>query len=122
MQVFIYMALVAKDKDEEPWFGMGHDALAQLALRRPPGRPGVKAVERAIGPLFDEGAITVVRRAAQRSTGPNTVKYRLHLDAPAENRQKRRNFPRKPGEVSPAEPRRKITHFPRKPALTSPGF
>lgn len=105
MQLLVYMALIAVDKDEEPWFGMGHDALAQLALGREPGRAGVKAVERAIGPLFDEGAITTQRHAAVRSDGPSTVRYRLHLDAPAEPRQKRRtkqgDFPRKPGEVPP---------------------
>lgn len=105
MQMLIYMALVSKDADDQPWFGMGHDALAQLALGREAGRAGVKAVERAIGPLFDEGAITTQRRAAQRSTGPNTVRYRLHLDAPAEPRQQRRNDPRKPGDVTaPAQP------------------
>lgn len=89
MQCLVYMAIISKDSDEAPWYGQGHAALAQHALGRqtPIGRGDVRAVERAIAPPLDVGAITTDRRAAPRGSGPRTVRYRLNLrlSPPAED-------------------------------------
>ncbi|TDD27350.1 hypothetical protein E1287_34605 [Actinomadura sp. KC06] len=87
MQLLIYMALISKDSDDEPWFGQGHGALAEHALGReaPIEEKDIRAVERAVAPLLKEGAIVADRRPAPRSGGSRTVRYRLALprgDAP----------------------------------------
>ncbi|MFD0851096.1 hypothetical protein ACFQ07_02610, partial [Actinomadura adrarensis] len=81
MVVLVYMALVSKDSDAEPWFGQGHEALAEHALGRVPPfeLKDIRAVERAIKSLVDVGAIVVDRRSAPRSGAPRTVRYRLML-------------------------------------------
>jgi hypothetical protein len=81
MQVLVYMALVSKDGDREPWYGQGQEALAEAALgRRPPiQRADVKAVERAVEALAAAGAITTVRKASVRRDGRSTAKYRLNI-------------------------------------------
>lgn len=81
MQCLIYMALVSMDGDDQPWFGMGHEALAELALGRPKPitESDLRAVRRAIEPLLAE-AIEADRRPANRGDGPSTVRYRLNLD------------------------------------------
>lgn len=81
MCLLAYMALVSKDNDARPWFGKGHAALADAALGRPlpHTRGDISAVERAITPLLAVGAIEADRRGSVRSSGPNTVRYRLNL-------------------------------------------
>lgn len=82
MQVLAYMALVSKDNDEYPWYSQGHEALASFALGRPDPitETDLKAVQRALKPLFDAKAITVERRGAMRRDAPSTARYRLELD------------------------------------------
>mgnify|MGYP001337976743 CR=1 FL=1 len=84
MQLLAYMAAVSLDSDPEPWFGMGHEALAIHALgHREPTDAALRAVRRAIAPLRRAGAISVARRSAPRRGGASTVRYRLHLDGSA---------------------------------------
>lgn len=83
MQVLAYMALVSKDADEYPWYSQGHEAIAQFALGRREHEftdSDLKAVQRAIRPLFDAKAITLERRGAMRRGTPSTARYRLELD------------------------------------------
>jgi hypothetical protein len=81
MQLLTYMALVSLDGDDKPWFGQGYEGLAVFALGRPaPTREAdLRAVERAMKPLLDIGAIVTERRAAARRDGPRTARYRLQL-------------------------------------------
>jgi DNA-binding transcriptional ArsR family regulator len=81
MQILVYMALVSIDDDSRPWFGMGHEALAEHALGRPAPitDSDIRAVERAITPLRRAGAIETDRRASVRRDGPSTARYRLVL-------------------------------------------
>jgi len=81
MQLLVYMALVSKDSDHSPWFTKGHAGLAEAALGRPLPleRADIKAVERAIGPLLDVGAIKADRRPAHNRRGSSTGRYRLNL-------------------------------------------
>lgn len=83
LNVLLYMALVSKDSDREPWFSKGHAAIADAALGRrlPHSRADIAAVERAIRPLLDVKAIRTDRRAAVRSSGASTCRYRLNLSA-----------------------------------------
>ena len=89
MVVLLYMAVVSKDSDKHPWYGQGHEALAQHALGRPGPTTGadLRAVERAVEPLLGD-ALIVDRRAAIRIDGPNTVRYRLNLMGDAHARRK----------------------------------
>lgn len=83
MQVLTYMAVVSKDADEHPWYSQGHEAIAQFALGRREGEitdSDLKAVQRAIRPLFDAKAITLERRGSKRRSAPSTARYRLELD------------------------------------------
>lgn len=111
MQLLAYMACISKDDDKKPWYGQGHAALAEHALGRsaPITRADIKAVERAIAPLAEKGAITTDRKAAVRSDGPNTVRYRLHLKTP--------HVPQKPGDDTeaqdPPRPPKSGPHVPR---------
>lgn len=117
--LLVYMALVSMDRDESPWYGEGHAALAEHALGRPSPitRADIKAVERAITPLIAAKAIEADRRAAKRIDGSNTVRYRLRLDQP-------RDVPRKTGDVKPPEdhqrPPENGLHVPRKPSARPP--
>jgi hypothetical protein len=87
MQVLAYMAAVSVDKDPEPWFGLGHKALAEFALGRPqpldedePGDPvDLRAVRRAIQPLLESGAVYVIRRASPNRVSHKTVRYGLNV-------------------------------------------
>lgn len=115
MQLLAYMAVVSKDDDARPWFGQGHQALAQFALGRPLpiGRADIKAVERAIKPLAAEGAISTDRKASIRRDGAHTVRYRLHLKAP--------HVPRNAGDVTDAQdPPRPPENGPDVPRNPSP--
>lgn len=113
LTVLVYMALVSKDADAHPWYGQGHEALAQHALGRPaPTTPtDLRAVERAVGPLLGD-ALVVDRRAAIRIDGPNTVRYRLNLlgDAHA-----RRNVSDVNSVEDPPRPTESVPHARRFP-------
>jgi hypothetical protein len=100
LQCLVYMALVSKDTDPRPWYGQGHQALAEHALGRPVPVSGadIRAVERAMSPLLEAGAIVTDRRASVRRDGSNTARYRLILDPSAEV-----HAPRKPSGVKPVE-------------------
>lgn len=77
--LLVYMAIVARDDDDTPWYSEGHEALAEKALGRSTARKDIAAVERAISPLLASGAIVSDRRAAPRREGGRTVRYRLNL-------------------------------------------
>lgn len=83
--LLVRMALVSKDSDREPWFSEGHAALARMALGR--GRHAavdetdLKAVQRAMTPLRQVGAISTLRAPSIRRDGHDTAKYQLHLNA-----------------------------------------
>src|SRR5689334_15321451 len=80
MQVLVYMAVVAKDSDDWPWYGQGQAALAELPLGRGvPDAADIRAVSRAMARLLDAGAVTVERAATHRSDGNSTARYRLNL-------------------------------------------
>jgi hypothetical protein len=81
MQVLAYMAAVSIDADREPWFSMGQESIAAHALGRKGeiDRAALAAVERALKPLFEYGAITTIRRASARKDSWSTAKYRLGL-------------------------------------------
>lgn len=130
MQVLVYMALVSRDADEKPWYSQGYAALAVHALgRQKADAAALKAVERAMAPLLEKGAVTVERKAAVRRDGASTARYRLVLDTA--------DAPRIPGDVedhqpAPAEsarPPETVPDAPRIPSarppetvLTPPGF
>lgn len=84
MLILAYMAVVSKDGDYSPWFSMGHDALARMALGRPEPITDTdrKAVQRAIRHLTEVKAITIDRPPAKRKGEPSTTAYRLHLGPP----------------------------------------
>lgn len=84
-KVLVYMALITPDRDAEPQFWQGHEALAVhcFGYREPITPAGLRAVRRAITPLFDTGAITVARHSSGHGARAITVRYRLHLDRPA---------------------------------------
>lgn len=77
----VYMALVSMDSDDHPWFGRGHEALAEHVFgRKPPFTDSdLRAVRRAISPLLAVKAIVVDRHGAIRIDGANTARYRLQL-------------------------------------------
>lgn len=80
MVALIYMALVSKDKDDWPWYGGGQEAIAEFGLGRyNPDRTDLRAVQRALGPLFDASALTVDRAGANRSDGNTVARYRLNI-------------------------------------------
>lgn len=82
MTVLVYMALVSRDADERPWYSQGYAALAEHALgRKVVDRAALKAVERALAPLLEAGAVVTERKASTRRDGASTARYRLMLDA-----------------------------------------
>jgi hypothetical protein len=89
MLILIYMAATSLDSDESPWFGRGHEHLAEHALFRPPPITAAdsRAVERAMTPLLSLGAIVADRKASVRRDGPHTARYRLAL-GPCDARRK----------------------------------
>ena len=106
--VLVYMSVVAKDSDPTPMFWEGHAAIAEMCLGRAPavddGKGGkthgvadLRAVERAITPLYDAGAITRDRASAGRAGKTNlTVRYRLWLTSPAPDEKRRAAKPDHP--------------------------
>lgn len=92
MQVLIYMAMVSRDHDSAPWYGLGHEDLAANALGlelplddKTPENERARAtmlrkVRRHITPLLKHGAIEVKERATFGHLGTSHVVYVLHLD------------------------------------------
>lgn len=89
MQLLVYMSLVARDYDADPWFGLGHEDLATVALGlKLPDDPDnrraydavLRKVRRHITPLLDKGAIETRDRATFGPRGTTHVVYRLFLD------------------------------------------
>ena len=85
LNVLAYMALVALDKSAEPSWWEGHEMLAVRCFGRaePVGDADLRAVRRAITPLFAAGAITTIRHGSGTRGRLITVRYRLWLDHPA---------------------------------------
>jgi hypothetical protein len=91
MRGLAYMALVARDHDAEPWFGLGWEALAELAFGRkvpsaeddPQGRKAaLRVAERAVAELAAAGAIRTIKRATFGKRGTFPARYRLYLTEP----------------------------------------
>lgn len=95
LRLLVYMALVARDDDAEPWFALGHEALARFALamdlpelddddpRSRAARDAVlRKVRRAVTTLHRRRAIETTRKATFGHRGPGPVRYRLWLDGP----------------------------------------
>jgi hypothetical protein len=89
-RMLAYMALVSRDNDAAPWFGLGHEALAEHALGLTLPADGAKRdqvlrrVRRHITPLVSQGAIETVQRATSAGRGGegSHVVYRLNLSGP----------------------------------------
>lgn len=80
LMLLVYMALVSKDAHDWPYCRLGQHALAEFAMgRSSPDDTDLRAVQRALKPLLDAGAVTVDRAGAQRSDGNVTARYRLNL-------------------------------------------
>lgn len=92
LSVLVYMALVALDADAQPMFWQGAEAIAVHCLGRcePLSKSDMRAVERAITPLYAAGAITIDRVPSGRhgKTGL-TARYRLWLLEPAPDEKRR---------------------------------
>jgi hypothetical protein len=125
MQVLLYMALVSKDADANPWFSKGREALAEHALGRtvPFDRADARAVERAVEPLLAVGAIETDRRASVRRDGSSTARYRLNLsitDGPRKAWKPKPHAPRKTSgvkaDVDPQRPTDSAHDAPRIPS------
>ena len=128
--VLVYMALVSKDADAEPWWSQGHEILAENAMGRDPlqltGDEKAdalaieamrRAVERTITPLFDVGAITVARHSSGRPGNPIHVRYRLWLVHPAPDEKRRvenRSAPDEKCRARTPSTRRKTSEHPTK--------
>lgn len=92
-KVLAYMAVVALDRDTEPQFWEGHEALATRCFgvdEKAIDASALRAVRRAITPLFEAGAITVARHSSGHGSRRVTVRYRLHLDKPAPDEMRAR--------------------------------
>jgi len=132
--VLVYMALVSKDADAEPWWSQGHEILAENAMGRDPlqltGDEKAdalaieamrRAVERTITPLFDVGAITVARHSSGRPGNPIHVRYRLWLVHPAPDEKRRvenRSAPDEKCRARTPSTRRKTSEHPTKNVRT----
>lgn len=121
MRALVYMALVARDADSEPWFGLGHEALSEQALGRkvPPPEQGkarraaLRSVERVITELRNAGAIRTIKRATFGARGTTHVHYRLYLDRPYQG-QKLSTATRRFVSGGPESTRRKVSSHPTK--------
>ena len=85
LSVLAYMALVTLDRDGEPNWWEGHETIAIrcFGYPEPVTETGLRAVRRAITPLFGAGAITVTRHSSGHGDRAITVRYRLWLTQPA---------------------------------------
>lgn len=104
-RLLVFMALHSRDHDQEPWFGMRHEDLAEFALGLQVAKDGperdktLRIVRRHVTPLFALGAIQTTRRATTGGMGVRPVVYRLYLDGPWRSSP----FPdREPGRWTPA--------------------
>lgn len=91
MNVLVFMSLVAMDKDREPKYWEGHKALAVHCLGRDEASiddSDLRAVRRAITPLFKAGAITVAQHSSGRGEKRGRVSYRLHLITQAQDEKR----------------------------------
>jgi hypothetical protein len=81
----VYMATVSLDRDAEPMWWEGHEILAVriLGASEPVTDAALRAVRRAVTPLFRTGAITVDRHSSAHGSRLITVRYRLWLATPA---------------------------------------
>ena len=90
LRVLVYMALVSRDRDSEPWCSIGHEGISEFALSRPlPSydttklrKQALRIVERAMTELADAGAIRTIKRATYSRHGVTPARYRLYLDKP----------------------------------------
>lgn len=95
LRALTYMALVARDGDAQPWFGLGHDALSELALGCAlNGDPrhndaALRSVRRVITELRRAGAVTLLKAPTQG----RHAHYRLWLDGPSPDAQRPVNNP-----------------------------
>jgi hypothetical protein len=105
MLVLAWMALVSLDADTEPWWSQGHDVLATMALGRkgPITAADLRAVERAVQPLFQAGAITVDRHSSGHPGRALHVRYRLWLAHPAPDEKRRVQNRPPPAESAPPQ-------------------
>lgn len=88
MNVLVFMSLVSMDRDSEPKYWEGHEALAVHCLGRDEASiddSDLRAVRRAITPLFKAGAITVAQHSSGRGEKRGRVSYWLHLVTPAQD-------------------------------------
>jgi len=126
LMLLVYMALTSKDAHDWPYCRLGQHALAEFALSRPnPDETDLRAVQRALKPLLDAGAVTVDRAGAQRADGNVTARYRLNLHERADKARAewestpdgkrrvsdRRRDPQHPTK-SGGDTRRKVTRHP----------
>lgn len=98
-RILNYMALRARDDDEEPWFGLGHEHLAVMVLGLPMSERTtetgkrdydmqLRRVRRAITQLADKDVRAIETRDHATFTrhGTSHVIYRLYLDGPGLSR------------------------------------
>jgi hypothetical protein len=96
LNVLTYMALVALDRDDEPRFWLGHEALAVHCLGRDEASiddSDLRAVRRAITLLFEVRAITVAQHSSGRGEKGGRATYRLWLVAPAPDEKRPADSP-----------------------------
>lgn len=91
LRALVYMALVSADGDAEPWFGLGAEALSELAFgRKVPSqdedRKGREAALRMVGRVVEDlkevGAIRLSEHARYGVHRATATRYRLYLDRP----------------------------------------
>ena len=92
LNVLAYMALVSLDRKPEPSWWEGHEMLAIRCFGRPEPvtKTDLRAVERAITPLFRAGAITTIRHASGHHDRVITARNRLWLEHPAPDEKRRK--------------------------------
>jgi hypothetical protein len=113
LTLLTYMALVSKDSDAWPFCRLGQHALAEHALgRADPSETDLRAVQRAMKPLLDAGAVTVDRAGAQRADGNVTARYRLNLHDRAD--ESRRDWEETPDGKRRVSDRRRDPQHPTK--------
>ena len=81
MQVLTYMALVSLDADQDPWYSEPQETFAEMALGRtaPVTESDLRALRRALTPLFECGAITTERHSSNRPGHKATARYGLNV-------------------------------------------
>lgn len=129
MRVLAYMALVSADRDTEPWFGLGAEALSELALGRPvPARDddpkeheaALRSVGRALGDLKAAGAIRTAERAKFGARVAQNARYRLFLDVPHTDDAPAKPASRAAGQHAPSDAQRPVDSGDALPPQTRP--